>query len=1039
MAEKQSTGAQAQIKDQFVTAIIVTHDGVTWLSEVVASLSSQKHKVDQIIAVDNGSLDGSAKLLSNAGIEVIKKSRRTGFGAAVAAAVAKLAPLDEVNNKQEWLWILHDDCAPDRYALAKLLAAVVARPQVGIAGPKILGWYDRKHILEVGLSITENGSRWTGLEDREHDQGQHDEIKDVLAVGSAGMLIKRSIFEELGGFDPSLELFRDDIDLGWRAHIAGHSVICVGEAILYHAEAATSERRTVDVRDAILHRPLLLDRRNAAFVLLANSSWWILPWVAIQLLFTSIGRSIIYLLAKLPGYAADEIAAIGLLIFKPADLIKSRRYRKSKRVLTARVITPFIPSRGVQIRTIVERISSSLINAFKPNRADSEITRIKSYSDIGVIDESFDEIENVPSKSFSKIRSLIKQPLLFGILITLLISILYSRNRFGSLSGGALAVAPSSAFDLIASYVDSWHLVGLGSSAAAPAWVPLIGIASFVTVANPQIFIATLFFFTPTLLFILCYRTARRYSLTKYSSVLIAFIYALSPVTLTAINQGRLGTIVIAILLPGLFTLLEKNKGLENLSWRKIFSIALIAAIAGAFSPLFLISWILFHLAIFILGYGKLSNWRTTKMPEILKNLDSDEFKKRFSLILTPIFINVPISINLLLNPISALREPGLSVESAEPLSVLLFNPGGLAAPALFIFSPFIIFLLLALISKDQRKSAIGALFAILFAATLSSYYIQGNSSSAQRIWSGPLIIFAQLLILLSIFAIAEQLLPQLKRSNFGVKHIISALTALITIFSMISLSLWTATIGADSLVRANQEQVIPAFITDLASTTERPKTLVIRKSPEQLQYFVTRGSDLLLGQADVFSQTPPQFHKAIVDLVNGVGGSSSQVLGHYGVQYVYMKNPADDGLVRIVDGIGGFTRSSATKDGVIWKVEKAHARITYQNKAGVFFPVSSTDFSSTAYISGGGVILLAEKFDSKWHLQFKGKVVELEQHPFGIPIFKISEPGEISLIHDGTNRRAWVSIQLIAIISAVVLALPAGRKRREVPLRELA
>ncbi|MFY8231424.1 MAG: glycosyltransferase family 2 protein, partial [Candidatus Nanopelagicus sp.] len=334
MAEKQSTRAQAQLKDQFVTAIVVTHDGVTWLSEVVASLSSQKHKVDQIIAVDTGSIDGSVKLLTNAGIEVIKKSRRTGFGAAISAAVAKLAPLDD-ENLQEWLWILHDDCAPDRYALAKLLEAVVARPQVGIAGPKILGWYDRKHILEVGLSITENGTRWTGLEDREHDQGQHDETKDVLAVSTAGMLIKRSLFEELGGFDPSLELFRDDIDLGWRAHIAGHSVICVGEAILYHAEAAASERRSVDVRDAILHRPLLLDRRNAAFVLLANSSWWILPWVAIQLLFTSIGRSIIYLLAKLPGYAADEIAAVGLLIFKPADLIKSRRYRRSSRVLTA--------------------------------------------------------------------------------------------------------------------------------------------------------------------------------------------------------------------------------------------------------------------------------------------------------------------------------------------------------------------------------------------------------------------------------------------------------------------------------------------------------------------------------------------------------------------------------------------------------------------------------------------------------------------------------------------------------------------------------
>ena len=46
----------AVLTEQNVTAIIVSHDGVTWLSEVVASLSSQKLKVDQIIAVDNGSM-----------------------------------------------------------------------------------------------------------------------------------------------------------------------------------------------------------------------------------------------------------------------------------------------------------------------------------------------------------------------------------------------------------------------------------------------------------------------------------------------------------------------------------------------------------------------------------------------------------------------------------------------------------------------------------------------------------------------------------------------------------------------------------------------------------------------------------------------------------------------------------------------------------------------------------------------------------------------------------------------------------------------
>jgi len=1021
VAEKQSTGAQAQLEDQYVTAILVTHDGVTWLSEVVASLSAQKHHIDHIIAVDNGSIDGSVKLLTNAGIEVIKKSRSTGFGAAVAAAVSKLPPAAIESGEQERLWILHDDCAPDRYALAKLLDAVINRPQVGIAGPKILGWYDRKHILEAGISITENGTRWTGLENREHDQGQHDDVKNVLAVSTAGMLIKRSLFEELGGFDPSLELFRDDIDLGWRAHIAGYSVICVGEAFIYHAEASSSERRSIDVKDAILHRPLLLDRRNAAFVLLVNSSWWILPWVAIQLLFTSIGRSIIYLLAKLPGYAADEIAAVGLLIFKPADLIKSRQYRKSSRVLTARVIKPFIPPRGVQIRSTIERISSALLYAFKPNRQSNEITRAKNYSDIGIIDESFDEIEYSQPKRFLRIRSLVKQPFLFGVLLTLIISLIYSRNRFGSLSGGALAVAPSSAWNLITSYANSWHTVGLGSSNAAPAWIPIIGFASLFTAANPQTFLTLLFFLTPTILFILFYRAARGYDLTKYSAVFAAFIYSFSPVVFTSINQGRIGTLAIAILLPPIFILFEKNKELVKLSWRKIYSIALLAGIASAFSPLFLSGWAFFQISILIYLYINTPNWKSSKWQEIASNLNNDEFKKRFALLVVPFLMNIPNSLTLI-----------------SQLSVLLFNPGGAGSPALLVCAPFILYLIISLISYDQRKSAKIALLAIAISATLSSYYIEGNSNGAQRIWSGPLIIFAQILSLLSIFAIAERILPQLRRLNFGYRHIFSALTALITITSMIAITTWSATAGANSLVRADQEQIIPAFITDLASTDEKPKTLVIRKSPEQLQYFITRGGDLQLGNADVASNTPAQVHKAIVDLVNGVGATNSQILGFYGIQYVFMKNPVDAGLLRTIDGIGGFTRSSATKDGVVWKVNNANARVTYQNNKGKFFPINSSDKSSSAYIPTEGVIILAEKYDKAWHLLLDGKLIKVEQNQYGLPVFKIPNKGNISLIHDGTNRRAWISIQLIVILSAIILALPAGRRRREVPLEEL-
>ena len=1029
MAEKQSSEGLAQVEDQFVSAILITHDGATWLSEVVAALSSQKHPVDQIIAVDTGSKDNSIKLLSNSGIEVINKPRSTGFGAAVSAAVTKLPKDNLKDGEQEWLWILHDDCAPDSYALAKLLEAVASRPQVGIAGPKILGWYDRKHILEVGISITENGSRWTGLEDREYDQGQHNDVATVLAVSTAGMLIKRSLFEELGGFDPSLELFRDDIDLGWRAHIAGHSVICVGEAIIYHAEASSSERRSIDVKDAILHRPLLLDRRNAAFVLLANSSWWILPWVAIQLLVTSLGRSFIYLLAKLPGYAADEIAAIGLLIFKPADLIKSRRYRKRNRVLTPRVIKPFIPLRGAQVRAIIERVSSSILNAFKPGKVDQPIKKVNIYSEIGVIDESFDEINSFTTQRFSKIKTLIKQPLLFGVLITFTISLFYSRNRFGSLSGGALAVAPDSAMQLITSYVDSWHLVGLGSSNPAPVWQPIIGILSLVTAGNPQIFLALLMFLTPLILFILVYKTARSYALTNYSSVFVAFLYAFSPVVLTSINQGRLGTIAVAIFLPILFQLLIKNKLVAKLTWRRTYLIALVAGLSSAFSELFLLGWIVIHI-IFILNYYLSStNLGTYKWKETIK---------RFTLLITPFLMNLPTSLSLITHPITALREPGLSLASGDPLSVLMFNPGGLTSPPLIIFAPFLIYLLVSLASIDQRKPAIIALLTLLFAITLSSYYIEGNSSEAQRVWSGPLIIFAQLLLLLSVFAVGERLIPQLRRSNFGLRHIASVLTTFITIYSIIAVTLWATTVGANSLVKTDQEQVVPAFISDLANTNEKPKTLVIRKNKEQLQYFITRGGDLQLGNADIAVKTPEQVHKVIVELVNGVGSTSSQVLGFYGIQYIFMKDPADAGLLRTIDGIGGFTRSSATKDGVVWKVDNSHARVTYQSNLGKYFALNSTDIASTAYVPGPGVVILAEQFDKSWQLLLNGKPIKLEQNQFGQSIFKIPEAGDISLIHNGVSRRAWISLQLVIILTVIVLALPAGRKRREIPLEEL-
>jgi uncharacterized membrane protein YfhO len=88
--------------------------------------------------------------------------------------------------------------------------------------------------------------------------------------------------------------------------------------------------------------------------------------------------------------------------------------------------------------------------------------------------------------------------------------------------------------------------------------------------------------------------------------------------------------------------------------------------------------------------------------------------------------------------------------------------------------------------------------------------------------------------------------------------------------------------------------------------------------------------------------------------------------------------------------------------------------------------------------VPGEGVVILAEKFDSNWQLLLDGKLIKANENQYGLPEFKIPSKGNISLVHNGTSRRAWVSLQLIVIITVIILALPSGRKRREVPLEEL-
>jgi GT2 family glycosyltransferase len=1013
--------SQAAVDKHRVTAVLVSHNGAVWLPEVVAALTSQTRPIDLITAVDTGSQDASTKLLKSARISYIAADVETGFGAAVSMAVDKLPKAVD----HEWIWLIHDDCAPAPTALAELLAAVDDRPQVVMVGPKLLGWHDRTHLLEAGISIAGNGARWTGLEPLEYDQGQHDGIYDVLAVSTAGALIRRDVFEELDGLDPNLTLFRDDVDFGWRARAAGHSVMVATAAVAFHAQASATERRVVEVDGAFLHRPLLLDRRNAAYVLLANSSWWILPWLVIQILGSAIARAIGFLIAKLPGYAADEILAVGALIIRPGSLINARKIRRKQRFVSARVIAEFIPPRWSQIRLAFEGVIEAIRAKLFP-----ENTQVSSTS---VLDPNDDEdlLTPVNTKHWFTV---FKRPEVIGFLLIALISIVNSRNRFGALVGGALPISPAGATDLWQTYFESWHQVGMGSSVATPTWVAITATASLVFLGKVQFLITTFFLVAPVLMMLTASKLLKRLTKNSWISVPAAFLYAISPVAIAAISTGHIATVLFLILAPYVALLLRDIEQIEQFSYRRIAGISLLLAVLYGFS-----------LMIFVIGFvaGIVSTLSDYEKHAKVANsqLYLLRLQKRAALIFVPFLINVPYSLEALVHPSRLLVEPGLLISGGGPISTLLGNPGGANSLPMWLVSPILLVLIVSLFSSTHaRRIAEYGVGALVLAVILSALSISthGNEASS-KVWSGPVIVLVTLAAIAAGTVLLDRLRETLVLSHVHYRHILSALLLFTTLAYSVAAIGWSVTKGADSLVQANRETVIPAFL----SVERDTKILVLReigsRDEKKIQYHLSRGKDISLGEPDVAPAQSSAIAIAARGLIDGSGVTSSATLSDFGVKYLFVKAPFKREIIRSIDGLGGFTRTSATSLGVVWKVSAPASRLMFVGTDGVRKELEAGDVGARTYVPSAGTLILTETYNRSWQVLENGYRLERSKNEQGLPTFKVTEAGEISLIHDGTARRAWLSLQLIFFVLVLVMALPAGRRKSEISEKELA
>src|SRR6478735_3183831 len=246
-----------------VTAIIVARNGAEHLPRTLEALAAQTMAPDAIIAVDCGSTDATSALLAEFGpTHLITADSDLTFGGAIATAARVPTPPTAPN---ELLWLIAQDTAPEPTALAELVAALETAPSVAIAGPKLLDWERGEFIRSLGESLTTQGATVALVSD-ELDQGQRDVLSDVLAVVAGGMLVRHTVWETLGGFDPGLPVVDDALDFCVRARLAGHRVSVAPAARVATAGdgvagANTSHKGRIRRRRARQQRTAQLHRR----------------------------------------------------------------------------------------------------------------------------------------------------------------------------------------------------------------------------------------------------------------------------------------------------------------------------------------------------------------------------------------------------------------------------------------------------------------------------------------------------------------------------------------------------------------------------------------------------------------------------------------------------------------------------------------------------------------------------------------------------------------------------------------------------------
>ena len=549
-----------------VLAIVVAHRGREWIRDCLVGLNSQTYPAMDVLVVDDASPDHkeeprlariAKRHLRKRRWGYVRTSRPLGFGGAINWALSR------VRADADLLLFIHDDAALAPDAVEQMIRRLLADEVTAIVGPKIVNWEDPAQLEEVGMAIDRFGYPYKGLEEGEIDLGQHDSTTEVFYVTSTCMLVRHDVFRALRGWDSRMKAFAEDLDLCWRARIAGYSVRTEPAAKARHAIAMAAGHRPSPFLPTRYYV-----RRNRLRALIKNVS--AIRLIALLPLFVllNITEMLGFIILRQPRDVWNLIRALGWNLITFPQTISERARVQHRRKVPDRKLRQFHIRETTRFRAYVGNQAERLEEAWG-RRTEYLQKRTRQAKVVG-----------------SRFRGLTGA---LAAIVALVILVGFRSFIWSApVSVGELLPYPERVTSLWSTWAAPWHGAMLGESGQAPPGFALLGLAPILTLGATAAAQKVLVFLLGGIAFVGAYKLVADL-VDRPARMAAGVAYAIGGIGYAAIREGRLGALMFAAAAPFALRYIVQLTGWSRPpGWNRGMTVArlvLAATVSAAFVP----------------------------------------------------------------------------------------------------------------------------------------------------------------------------------------------------------------------------------------------------------------------------------------------------------------------------------------------------------------------------------------------------------------------------------------------------------------------